>query len=52
MAKSQNPDVIEIGSSVEELSRDDDSTSKIMMLSTKGTFYFKIFNNKYSLTKI
>ena len=52
MAKAQNPDVIEIGSSVEELSRDDDSTSKIMMLSTKGTFYFKIFNNKYSLTKI
>ena len=53
MAKAQNPDVIEIGSSsVEELSRDDESPSKIMMLSTKGTFYFKIFNNKYSLTKI
>merc|ERR1711953_29459 len=37
MAKAQNPDVIEIGSSsVEELSRDDESPSKIMMMSSKG----------------
>ena len=52
MAKAQNPDVIEIGSSsVEELSRDDESPSKIMMMSTKGTFYFKILNSKYHKTK-
>ena len=53
MAKAQNPDVIEIGSSsVEELSRDDESPSKIMMMSTKGTFYFKILDSKYHKTKI
>ena len=52
MAKAQNPDVIEIGSSsVEELSRDDESPSKIMMMSSKGTFYFKILNSKYHKTK-
>ena len=45
MAKAQNPDVIEIGSSsVEELSRDDESPSKIMLLSTTSIVLDQVEN--------